>query len=170
MYCIIIPFILSSNKKGVTSLKTIDLTPSQCKEIVNIHQLFDVYMERLSFAQHFQGSMSWKRVKNNDYLYKKVQGKAKCLGVRSPETETMYSQFKEGKPLAIESVKDIFEQLKLAARYAKAARVNRFPVLAANIIRKIHKAGLSNYIVIVGTHAIYGYVYLAYHSVTPHHL
>jgi len=145
----------------MAALQSIDLTPDQCKEIINIHQLFEVYNERVSSAEHFKGSMTWKSVKGNDYLYKKIQGKSTCLGVRSPETEVIYAQFCEGKPRAIKRVHDIFEQMKVAARYAKAARVNRFPKLAATIIRKIQKAGLSNHIAIVGTHAMYGYESMA---------
>jgi len=43
-------------------LNTIELTPEQSKEIINVHQLFGVYQERMSHASHFKGSMSWKNI------------------------------------------------------------------------------------------------------------
>jgi len=142
-------------------LNTIELTDEQCKEFINVHQLFAIYKERMAYASHFEGSMSWKHIKGRDYLYKKVRGKSRSLGVRSPDTERKFSEFCNGKAAARQSVYDIYEQMKVRARYAKAAHINRVPLIPANIIRKIQKKGLAEQILIIGTHALYGYEAMA---------
>lgn len=78
-------------------LNAMDLTPEQSKEIINVHQLFEVYQERMAHADHFKGSMTWKNIKGNDYLYKKNGDKNRSLGVRSPDTEHQFNQFSSGK-------------------------------------------------------------------------
>jgi len=148
-------------------LDTIELTPEQNKEVINVHQLFGVYQERMAHASHFKGSMSWKTIKGKDYLYKKVSGKNKSLGARSPDTEYQFSQFSNGKAAARQSVNDIYEQMKVQARYAKAARINRVPLIPANIIRKIQKNGLADQILVIGTHALYGYEAMASKYIIP---
>jgi len=147
-------------------IQTIELTSEQHKEIVNTYQLFTVYQERMEHANHFQGSMSWKTVNGRDYLYKKIKGYAKCLGVRNEETECTYQSFVTGKIASRKAVTDIFEQMKVQARYAKAARINRMPIMPAKIIRKIQKNGLGDQISIIGTHAMYGYESMASKYIT----
>ena len=148
-------------------LNRIELTAEQCKETINTFQLYQSYKERLLHLGHFKGSLSWKTIHGDDYLYKKEQGSYKCLGKRSEATESLYRQFYEGKEHAHEDVRSIFEQMKIQSRYAKAARVNRMPILPANIIRKIEKKGLSHQISVIGTHAIYAYESLASKYVVP---
>jgi len=142
-------------------IQIIEPTNEQHKEMVNTYQLFTVYQERMAHANHFQGSMSWKTIKGRSYLYKKIKGRAKCLGVQNEDTERIYQSFVAGKKSSRQAVADIFGQMKVQARYAKAARINRMPIMPANIIRKIQKNGLGDQISIIGTHAMYGYESMA---------
>lgn len=148
-------------------MNMIDLTPEQIKESVNIGQLFQVYQDVFSRMQSFKGSMTWKTIHGIDYLYKRTGSQWKCMGVKSDDTQRIFDAFVSGKEKSRDSMQGLQDTLKMHARYAKAARVNRVPLLAANIIRKIQKNNATKKLTVIGTHAIYAYESMAGKYVLP---
>ncbi|MCP4700733.1 MAG: hypothetical protein GY862_28345 [Gammaproteobacteria bacterium] len=141
-----------------------EFTEEQSRELIDASQIYTAYRDALRQTARYFGSMVWKKVKGREYLYRLLdrRGNAKSLGFRSAETETRYMAFMAGKQDAKDRLKALKAELDKRARYCKAARINRVPVIVADIVRLLDKNGLlGKRIVIIGTNALYGYESMA---------
>jgi len=141
-----------------------DLTPAQEKHFIDLHQTYLSYLDSVSQYRHsYLGSMTWKTVNGADYLYrlKGGRGYGRSLGRKSAETEAIYRAFKEGKQEIADRIQHQTRSLGVQARVSKALYLGRAPAIAGRIVREINKAGLDEYLTIVGTNALYGYESLA---------
>jgi hypothetical protein len=145
----------------------IDLRSEQIREKVNISQIYMAYIEAVARQNKYKGGMTWKTVSGKQYLYRRVNGAWKSLGVRSSETEKTYDVFIAGRAHAADRVAKLREQIDVGARFAKASLINRVPTTVSAIIRQIRKAGMMNSLSVIGTHAIYVYESLAGVMVMP---
>jgi hypothetical protein len=126
---------------------------------VNTAQLFENYRVALSHAASYTYGMRWKKVRNNEYLFKDHdrRGNGKSLGPRSEETEALLASFSAGRTVAQERLKLIHEKVQEQARLNKALRLNRVPRVVARVLRELDRAGLHDSFTVIGTQALYAY-------------
>jgi hypothetical protein len=141
-----------------------ELSSEQIRQHIDTEQAYEVYEKTLKeYEQRFSGSMSWKTSTNDrEYLYKKTSGIWKSLGPRSPESETIYSQFHSGRNNSKERLARLAQRLDELAPINRAMALGRVPLLTARIIRALDKLGLIGTAVdVVGTNALFVYERLA---------
>jgi len=144
-------------------MKFVELREEQIRESIDAKQMMEALEDALSRSEQFKGSMAWKKVSGNSYLYRKQSSYAdwKSLGPDSEENRKRYDAFVEGKQSAKERLSSIKENMDIRAKFAKAAGINRVSVIIANLCRQIEKSGLSGAVSVVGTNAIYAYEEMA---------
>ena len=141
----------------------IDLNNDQRREFVNTQQRFAAWQDAHERLLDTRGSMVWQTKKGTDYLMRSSYNKLgqrvqKSLGVRTPTTETMQSEFERGRDEAKTRFKTIDAVLTRQAAINRALALGRVPKISADIIRALDRSGaLGNGIRVVGTNAIYAY-------------
>jgi hypothetical protein len=136
-----------------------ELDGNQTRQIIDCQQVHIAarHAER-EYADRYRGSMAWKTVSNNIYLYRKRNDIWKSLGPKSQETENIYSQFHSGRDELKAKCKSLADKLRLMAPVNKAMRIGRVPWISAKILRRIEGLdALGNGLMVVGTHALYAY-------------
>lgn len=145
-------------------------TPEQIRVLNNAQQLFEVFETHRLKSNSVTGSMHWKTIKGNDYLYRisSTGRKQTSCGVRSPETEQIKLAFDDQKRQYKARENELIDNIHVHAAYIKANRLNRFPIDAARIIRVFAQAGAPCRI--IGTNALYLYEKQAGVLIEPEHL
>ena len=140
-----------------------ELSGEQTRRLVDSEQRYDTYRRALQkLHQSYRGSMTFKRVKEQDYLYHIIDGVAKSLGPRSAQTESLVSAFQEGRERQRQRRDTLRKAIDTEARVDRAMGLGRAPSVVADILRKLDRAGLlGRGISVVGTNAIYAYERLA---------
>lgn len=140
-----------------------DLDNEQRRQLIDTRQVFEALRSARSELSHrFAGSMRWKTIKGNEYLYRKQKGREESLGPRSGETEKAFQAFTEGKARAEDRIASLSKRLERLALVNKAVGLGRVPLLAARILRKLDEAGLlGRNVTVVGTNALFAYESLA---------
>lgn len=149
-------------------MEYIEFSERQTLEYTNSYQLYLAWQDAQKRADQYAGSMHWKTVTGNEYLYRIIQGKGKSLGPRSPENEAKYKAFQKGKVETTDRLKSIQTALDEKAALNRAVGLNRVPLVVGRIARELDKRGiLGNNVIIIGTNAIYAYEALAGVVVRP---
>jgi len=133
-------------------------------EFTDSYQLYIAMQDAVNRVGHYSGSMHWKNIKGNDYLYRMLDGygQGKSLGPRSDETEARYIAFQKGKSEATERMASIQRSLDEKAALNRAVGLNRVPLVVGRICRELDKRSLlETHVMVVGTNAIYAYEALA---------
>lgn len=135
----------------------------QTRELVNSEQLYDALLAaEAQFEQRFRGSMSWKRVKGREYLYRKRRSQWRSLGARAEATEQKFDSFVSGRQHLRDRIASLETQLRRSARINRALNLGRVPSIAARIIRRLAEQRLlGTNLLIVGTPALFAYERLA---------
>lgn len=136
-----------------------ELDGNQTRQLIDCQQIHLAarHAER-EYADRYKGSMAWKTVSNNIYLYRKREGIWKSLGPKSEETEKIYDQFHAGRNELKAKCRSLQETLRTMAPVNKAMRIGRVPWMSAKILRLIERLDvLGNGLMVVGTHALYAY-------------
>ncbi|MCA1653599.1 MAG: GSU2403 family nucleotidyltransferase fold protein [Sphingomicrobium sp.] len=106
--------------------------------------------------------MHWKTVQGRDYLYHKVSGVSKSLGLRTGETQRVYDSFVAGRDALKARLAQLDKAIRDAAPVDRAMGLGRVPTTVAKIIRKLDDHDfLSHGISIVGTNALFAYERMA---------
>lgn len=134
------------------------------RALVDTQQLWDAFREAWHRRQSFEGGLTWKTSGGHEYLiriYADIVSKSKkqtSLGVRSPKTERIFSEFKAGKEEASTRVKSLTRRLEDQARLNKAVRLGRVPTVAARILRLLDRVGmLGRNVIVAGTNSLFAY-------------
>jgi len=144
-------------------------TSEQAKVSTNAAQVFEAFDDARNQARRFEGSMSWKRISGREYLYRvRSGGRSSSLGPRSKSTEAQEEAFVRGKIAHKERLKNLKAELDIHAGYARLNRLNRFPTVAARVVRALHQRGVPHRV--VGTNALYAYELAAGVLLLPEHL
>ncbi|WP_346798098.1 GSU2403 family nucleotidyltransferase fold protein [Halomonas sp. Bachu 37] len=147
----------------------IPLQLEQARVATNTRQLFEALEDLRAQAQSVAGSMHWKQINGQEYLYRAYShGKNRSLGPRSPKTEAVKAAFEENKQRYKTREQSLKEQISLHAAYVRANRLNRFPLTAARVIRSLQREGIP--FRIVGTNALCVYEARAGVLIEPEHL
>lgn len=137
-----------------------ELSSNQMRVSVDLRQTFDAYSDARRNAARYAGGLAWKEVGGHDYLIKIInrRGGTKSLGPRSPVTEALYSEFVAGKTRAKEREANLSRSLQEFAGMAKGVSLNRVPSIVTAALRKLDDYGLlGKNLMVIGTHAMYGY-------------
>lgn len=145
-------------------MRYVEFSERQTLEYTDSYQLHLAWQDAQERANRYAGSMQWKSISGNEYLYRMFDayGQGKSLGPRSPENEARYDAFQRGKAEASDRLKSIQASLDEKAALNRAVGLNRVPLVVGRIARELDKRDLlGNNVVIVGTNAIYAYEALA---------
>ena len=118
-----------------------------------------LYDARTDLAR-FQGWMTWKKNGGGrEYLFRGQDrhGNGESLGPRTQESEITLETFREGKAAAQRREVSLREQVGMQAKFIRAVRLNRMPREAAKLLRFFERTPYEKALLVVGTHALYGY-------------
>lgn len=133
---------------------------TQRRVFIDTVQVYEAFEDARIKSRSWQGGMHWKKSKGRDYLFRSLDrhGNGKSLGPRSPETEEIMALFKKGKAEISQRLSALRERIREQARFCKAAGIQRVPRLVTAILRLLEDENiLGKNVMIVGTHAIFGY-------------
>jgi hypothetical protein len=140
-----------------------ELNNDQRREVVNSQQRFQALREAKLAWDEQRGSVTWIVSKDREYLTRSFYDKAglrkqTSLGVRSPKTEKMKSDFETRRDAAQDRLKNMRDTMDRQAAVNRALGLGRVPLIGARIIRALDAFGLlGSRIRILGTNAIYAY-------------
>ena len=139
-----------------------ELSLEQSKQKINTLQLFEAYLDNVDKSKKFQGSLSWREIKGNQYLIRQSSKNGKnisnSLGVRSPKTEEIFKSFTTGRESTKEKNIYYLEHLDKMAKMNKILKITRVPIETSKILRKLNQENLlGKNLMVIGTNAIYGY-------------
>lgn len=130
-------------------------------QAVRDHQ---AYLEALEAIRPFKGGMHWKKIAGREYLYKYRDryGHGHSLGPRSPDTEGIWADFARQRREAAARLATQRHQLREAARFCRAALINRVPDSVTRMVRHLTEGGLSGApVMVIGTQALAAYEFAA---------
>ena len=136
-----------------------ELTNEQARQLIDLEQVYETHVSaNREMQSRFAGSMQWKTVKEQDYLYRRTKGVSKTIGPRSPETLSIFEAFQSGRERIEDTIRGTREKLAAMAPVNRGLRLGRVPKLTARILRELDEAGLlGRHIRIVGTACLYAY-------------
>ncbi len=135
------------------------LSADQARQAVDCRQVFDALRPvEGDLSRRFAGSMAWKTVNGQDYLYRRRGKVEKSLGPRSPETEAADATFRAGKARAEDMAQGLRARLERMAPVNVALQLGRVPNVVARVLRRLDEQGLLGpRIAVVGTNALFAY-------------
>jgi len=158
------PIYSISGKKVEKMPEIIEMHNTMRRMLVDTRQLWDAYRDAWKRRQSFEGGLTWKTSNGRDYLiriYADIISKSKkqtSLGARSPETERIFTEFKDGKEEATRRVASLTARLEEQARLNKAIGLGRVPTIAARVLRLLDRTGLlGRNIIVSGTNSLFAY-------------
>jgi hypothetical protein len=146
------------------SLYYSDLSDNQLRVSVDLRQTWEAWREAYRNAARYAGGMGWKTVGGREYLIKVInrRGGTQSLGPRSPETEALHREFVAGKTRAKEREAALSRSVKEFAGMARGVLLNRVPSIVTATLRKLDDYKLlGKNLLVIGTHALYGYESIA---------
>lgn len=137
-----------------------ELSNDQRKYLIDSAQMYESYIEAKRHADSYRHGMTWKRARGKEYLFRLSgrTGYGRSLGVRSPETEQIEAEFREGKARANNRLDAIKGRLDEFAVINKALRLGRVPNVVARILRLLDELNLlGQEFIVLGTQSLYAY-------------
>ena len=130
----------------------------QRRTYIDTAQVYDAYREACHDVREYAGTLHWKTVGGQEYLYRRFTRRAESLGLRNTETEAQYQEFTKGKATASERVAALKERLKAQGAMARAARIDRVPPIAARLLQAVNdEPALKDNVMVIGTNALWAY-------------
>ena len=135
-----------------------ELSDLQKKQYIDAESVFTALRDAEKAAQTVRGSMLWRQVSGRTYLIRtNTDNSQKSLGPRTDETEAVYEKFMARKKWLSERVTGLRQALQLHQKLNRAHRVGRTPEIVVQILNQLHKSGISEHFLTVGTHALFAY-------------
>ena len=135
-----------------------ELSDLQKKQYIDAESVFTALRDAEKAAQTVRGSMLWRQVSGRTYLIRtNTDNSQKSLGPRTAETEAVYEKFMARKKWLSERVTGLRQALQLHQKLNRAHRVGRTPEIVVKILNQLHKSGISEHFLTVGTHALFAY-------------
>lgn len=141
-------------------MRFIALSDQQSRVQIDLIQLYDAYGELRRQLSGVDYTLTWKRLRGKQYLFKKIdaKGNGKVVGLRDRETELARDAFRRRKAELRSRDASLKARLAEQARLAKALDIGRVPRVAAAVLRVLNRAGLlGRNVIVVGTNALYAY-------------
>ena len=135
-----------------------ELSDLQKKQYIDAESVFTALRDAEKAAQTVRGSMLWRQISGKTYLIRtNADNSQKSLGPRTDETEAVYEKFMARKKWLSERVTGLRQALQLHQKLNRAHRVGRTPEIVVKILNQLHKSGISEHFLTVGTHALFAY-------------
>lgn len=135
-----------------------DLSDLQKKQYIDSESVFMALRDAEKAALAVRGSMLWRQVSGRSYLIRtNTDNSQKSLGPRSANTEAVYDKFMARKKMSAERIAGLRQALQLHQKLNRAHRVGRTPEIVVKILNQLHKSGISEHFLTVGTHALFAY-------------
>lgn len=135
-----------------------ELSDLQKRQYIDAESVFMALRDAEKTAQTVRGSMLWRQVNGKTYLIRtNADNSQKSLGPRNADTEAMYDKFMARKKLSSERVAGLRQALQLHQKLNRAHRVGRTPEIVVQILNQLHKSGVSEHFLTVGTHALFAF-------------
>jgi len=129
------------------------LTNRQSKQFIDAEQCWIAQLDAERRANSYRGSMYWRESKGRDYLTREISETTgstyKSLGVRSPATEKILTEFRKNKEDTGQRVKSLKSAMEDHRRINVALRVGRVPNIVIDIVESIRKEGLQNNFLVI---------------------
>jgi hypothetical protein len=144
----------------------IERAPYSREQSRHLDEVADTWRElapHLLEQQELVGGLQWKTIAGNEYLYRyqpnpiTKKKKSTSLGRRSPDTEAAYNDFMLRREIVANAIATSERELESQARVTKALRLGRVPVDIAKLLRTLWSAQLSDHLLLVSDHAVFGY-------------
>jgi len=132
------------------------------RQYIDATATFTAYEEAMAESTQLKGGMYWHRGSSanpeNSYLIRtSAAGSEKSLGPRSPETEAIYTAFRQKKEASEQRLAGLSAALTSHQRMNRALRVGRVAPIVIDILNRLATSRLDAHFRIVGTHALYAY-------------
>lgn len=128
------------------------------RQYIDARSTYTAWEDARKEALAVRGGMYWKKQGVGEYLIRTgTRNTQKSLGLRTPETDAIYTRFTERKAAAEQRLADLKETMTRQQRMNRALYVGRAPNVLVDILQALDKAELSEYFTVVGTHALYAY-------------
>ena len=140
------------------------LNNDQTKQAIDCEHVFIALQQTELASREYASGMHWKKIANREYLYRTRDGRgnAKCIGLRTPETEHIFDAFHHRKNELSERMAQLRSRMDLMLRLNKALRLGSVPNEVANLCIHLDKAQLlGKGLTIIGTNAMYVYEAMA---------
>ena len=135
-----------------------ELSDLQKRQYIDAESVFMALRDAEKTAQTVRGSMLWRQVNGKTYLIRtNADNSQKSLGPRNADTEAMYDKFMARKKISSERVAGLRQALQLHQKLNRAHRVGRTPEIVVQILNQLHKSGVSEHFLTVGTHALFAF-------------
>ena len=135
-----------------------ELSDPQKKQYIDAESVFTALRDVEKAAQPVRGSMLWRQISGKtDLIRTNTDNSQKSLGPRTDETEAVYEKFMARKKWLSERVTGLRQALQLHQKLNRAHRVGRTPEIVVKILNQLHKSGISEHFLTVGTHALFAY-------------
>jgi hypothetical protein len=135
-----------------------ELSDLQKKQYIDAESVFMALRDAQKAAQAVRGSMLWRQVNGKTYLIRtNADNSQKSLGPRNADTEAVYDKFMARKKMSSERVAGLRQALQLHQKLNRAHRVGRTPEIVVQILNQLHKSGIGEHFITVGTHALFAY-------------
>jgi hypothetical protein len=140
-----------------------ELSGSERRQLIDCEQVFQAWRsaQRENIAR-YTGSMSWKQVGAQRYLYRKKSDAWKCIGPENAETLLAFNSFQQGRVDMRARLASLDAEIVKQAKIVRAMDLGRVPLTTAKILRRLDRAGvLGHGINVAGTNALYAYERMA---------
>lgn len=135
-----------------------ELGDLQKRQYIDAEATFMALRDAEKAAAEVRGGMLWRSVKGKAYLIRtNADNSQRSLGPRSAETEAIHDKFVARKARSAERVKGLRASLQLHQKLNRAHRVGRTPEIVVRILNQLHKTGIAEHFLTVGTHALFAY-------------
>lgn len=144
----------------------IERAPYSREQSRHLDEVGDTWRELAPYLleqQELVGGLQWKTVAGNEYLYRyqpnpiTKKKTSTSLGRRSLETEAAYNDFMFRREIVANAIAAAERELESQARVTKALRLGRVSVDTAKLLRTLWSAQLSDHLLLVSDHAVFGY-------------
>ncbi|OGU20731.1 MAG: hypothetical protein A2X85_11820 [Geobacteraceae bacterium GWF2_54_21] len=136
----------------------IDIGDDTRRQYIDAQSAFSAWEAAYKDMLNVRGSMRWKNQNGADYLIRvSTSGSNKSLGPRSEENEKIHDSFVAQKTAAKQRFSDLTETLERQQRMNRALFVGRAPRVLVDILNRLYKEGISEFFIVIGTHALYAY-------------
>jgi len=139
------------------------LSGEKARQIIDTEQVYLGWKAASDeLATRYTGSMTFKKVGEREYLYRKSGKSWQSLGPRNEKTENTFARFHDGRRDLRDTAARLANRLNELAAVNRAMGLGRMPLIAARILRAMDSANLmGSALDVAGTHCLFGYERMA---------
>jgi hypothetical protein len=134
------------------------LPDNAARQVIDSEAIWSEFQLAKESAKPYVGGLYWKKEGAYEYLVRTFPGnRRERLGPRSPELELLFQSFHAQKEATKQRLSALSEALSEAQRLNKAMRAGRVPDSVVKLLNGFQEIGISESMLVVGTHALFAY-------------